>query len=720
MLTLFGILKGLLIQQEFTLEVDPSASTDTRTTLKSKQTDDQVLELPDTSGELVEKDFAQVLTQKEIDADLNTILNIDNDEIKALAGIDATKIADGSVDNSEFQALDGIESNIQSQLDNKAELSAALVDNTLIKADGVDSIQSTGIIVDDLNNVSGVETLSVSGIDNNNTKIINVANPTDPQDVATKDYVDNASPGGGANTSLTNLVSPVEPNQDFNFQNTNKITGLPVPTLGSDAANKDYVDNVVGGANTSLSNLVAPVQPNESFDFQGTNTITGLPTPVNPSDVATKDYVDSSSSASRVVTGSYSSPVLVDEITPIAIAGNSDEDIYVEGTAGQLEFGSWTAFITSQTRNYGSIAYSPTLDLYVAVDNSGNVNPFVYSSDGQIWSNAIHDLSNDGMFYRVIWVPEYGKFFAAGYEFAGGYRVCESSDGMTWTTSYGPLSGSVLNDICYSPTLDLLIGHATAGFYVISEDGGATWTTYSETVSSVGYFSCVWAEELGIFVAVGDPASSGDPGVKISEDGFIWTPAATVLEGFQRQKIVYSSTLQRFVAMSENNNTLPFKLMWSDDGENWTGISLPVANYLAQDIVWSSYHEVFIVISASDNSFFWSYDGITWYQNVISPIFAETPAAIGINETNGIAVILCNGTESQINTTIGANASTFATITDGNVEGQRLTLIGTNSAQQVVLNNSTNMRITQQIKLAEHKIAQFRWNADAQIWLDLN
>src|SRR5690606_10269758 len=32
--------------------------------------------------------------------------------------------------------------------------------------------------------------------------IKNAANPIDPQDVATKDYVDNTSGGGGANTSL--------------------------------------------------------------------------------------------------------------------------------------------------------------------------------------------------------------------------------------------------------------------------------------------------------------------------------------------------------------------------------------------------------------------------------------------------------------------------------------------------------------------------------------
>ncbi|MEQ8684583.1 MAG: hypothetical protein RIE86_04785, partial [Imperialibacter sp.] len=47
----------------------------------------------------------QTLTNKTIDADQNTVSNIENADIKALAAIDATKIADGSVNNTAFQQL---------------------------------------------------------------------------------------------------------------------------------------------------------------------------------------------------------------------------------------------------------------------------------------------------------------------------------------------------------------------------------------------------------------------------------------------------------------------------------------------------------------------------------------------------------------------------------------------------------------------------------------
>ena len=62
---------------------------------------------------------SQVLTNKSIDSDNNTITNIVNADIKAAAAIDATKIADGSVTSTEFQYINTLSSNAQTQLDAK-------------------------------------------------------------------------------------------------------------------------------------------------------------------------------------------------------------------------------------------------------------------------------------------------------------------------------------------------------------------------------------------------------------------------------------------------------------------------------------------------------------------------------------------------------------------------------------------------------------------------
>ena len=78
----------------------------------------------------VDKTTAQVLTNKSIDSDNNTITNIVNADIKAAAAIDATKIADGSVTSAEFQYINSLSSNAQDQINLKAPLaSPALTGN---------------------------------------------------------------------------------------------------------------------------------------------------------------------------------------------------------------------------------------------------------------------------------------------------------------------------------------------------------------------------------------------------------------------------------------------------------------------------------------------------------------------------------------------------------------------------------------------------------------
>lgn len=107
------ILKGILIRQEGTLtpkeiEIIPGGSVSTKTTITTSQTTNKTITIPDATDTLVGKATTDVLTNKSIDADTNTITNIENADIKSGAAIDASKIANGSVSNSEFQQLDGL------------------------------------------------------------------------------------------------------------------------------------------------------------------------------------------------------------------------------------------------------------------------------------------------------------------------------------------------------------------------------------------------------------------------------------------------------------------------------------------------------------------------------------------------------------------------------------------------------------------------------------
>lgn len=164
-----------------------------------------------TVGNIVGESDTQTLTNKTINADLNTITNIENADIKAAAAIDATKIANGSVTNTEFQYLDGVTSGIQAQLESKAGITSTYVDNHVVRADGTSSTQNSGVVISDLDAVTGVTALTVDSIQLDANEIKSLT--TDALKLTTNDasqivYVDRrlevlGIPGGGQRAQIS-------------------------------------------------------------------------------------------------------------------------------------------------------------------------------------------------------------------------------------------------------------------------------------------------------------------------------------------------------------------------------------------------------------------------------------------------------------------------------------------------------------------------------------
>lgn len=243
--------------------------------------------------EVVTNDQAQVLTNKTIDADLNTITNIENADIKAGAAIDASKIADGSVSNAEFQHLGTVTSNIQSQLDNKVNGPASATDNAIARFDATTGklVQDSVGILSDTGVLTGLTGITSSGTSSLSTlttsgATLNTNNVADA--VATGANATIAAPAASTsvirltNASLTSvsgltqatagrqfkIVNNTGATISFNHEDTvnvatatsrfTTVTGLPVKVLNGQHI-EVYYNTTIGrhAISTSSADLAA-------------------------------------------------------------------------------------------------------------------------------------------------------------------------------------------------------------------------------------------------------------------------------------------------------------------------------------------------------------------------------------------------------------------------------------------------------------------------------
>jgi hypothetical protein len=253
---------------------------------------------------LVEENSSATLTNKTIDADQNTITNIENADIKAGAAIDAAKIADGSVSNAEFQRLDGVTSPIQTQLDgklgttlNNGQIFVGNVSNvaTAVTPSGDVTVSNTGDIQIVAGAISDTEvnasaniarTKLASGtadhvVINNGSGVLSSEaqlavsrGGTGTSDRTLQDNVASVSVDWQSRQLRTGSTVKLDWSGTDIDVNSRKIINVATPTAANDAANKLYVDNLAAGA--KWKNAVRVATTANISSLSGLLTVDGI------------------------------------------------------------------------------------------------------------------------------------------------------------------------------------------------------------------------------------------------------------------------------------------------------------------------------------------------------------------------------------------------------------------------------------------------------------
>ena len=288
----------------------------------------RIMTMPDSDIVMVGLDTTQILTNKTIDADNNTISNIDNGNIKSNAGIDATKIANGSISNTEFQLLNGISSTVVGISDAQILTNKTLTDSNTYFQDNSDNtkkvqLELSGIststtrvlTVPDANIIlvgtNNIQTLENKTIDANNNTVSNIANAS----IKTGAGIDTSklADGSVSNTEfqrLDGISSTVVGISDTQIL-TNKTFTDNSTYFQDNADNSKKIQFQLGNLTTSTTRILTI--PDANIIIVGTNTIQTLENKIIDADNNTVTNIENSAiksgagiNATKIADGSIS------------------------------------------------------------------------------------------------------------------------------------------------------------------------------------------------------------------------------------------------------------------------------------------------------------------------------------------------------------------------------------------------------------------------------
>lgn len=209
-----------------------------------------------------------------------------------------------------------------------------------------------------------------------------------------------------------------------------------------------------------------------------------------------------------------------------------------------------------------------------------------------------------------------GLFVALGLDAADGVTwiaVVSDDDGATWTSYSIPQPANQYRSIVYAPELSLWLALGDQGEVITAPATADSWTlvtTLLPVPNNDGWTCVEWA--AGTFVVVGSADGSLSNVVRTSTDSFIWVPQLSLVRWWT--SVRYHDGL--FVAVNSGAPDLAARNMTSPNGAApWTQRTSPAADQ------WLSVDKgagIWLAVSNNSPQMQYSATTITWALNSVT------------------------------------------------------------------------------------------------------